>query len=85
MPDPYGPIYDGYNSWENDGDEINGPGANWPISPRLFDTFVALQPFILTEEMLAVFADCPDLVIRHQPDTYTVPAELEEMFIRRSA
>lgn len=71
----------GYNSWENNGDEIDGAGVNEPIWPELFDTFDSLPTMIMTEAMISAFDGCPDftvpcendtLMIRHEPDTLMV-------------
>ena len=54
----------GYNADDNDGDEVNGSGTNWPVWPRLFDTFVAFEVLLITQEMLDFFeTGCPDYVV----------------------
>jgi hypothetical protein len=67
-------LHAGFNSDDIDGDEWNGPGTNWPVQPVLFDTFVGLKPLFITEDMLAAFAECPDLVIACESDTITIAA-----------
>ena len=71
----------GYNSWEINGDEMDGAGVNEPVWPELFDTFESQAVLIITEEMIAAFDGCPDftipcendtLVIRHEPDTLMI-------------
>ena len=52
----------GYNADDNNGDEVDGAGTNWAISPVLFDSFEGLIPIIVTEDMLAAFDECPDYV-----------------------
>jgi hypothetical protein len=70
----------GYNSWENDGDEINGAGVNEPIWPVLFDTFEGLEVLIITEEMLAVFdTACPDYVVPRENMVASIGAEDQHM------
>lgn len=81
LPDLYG--Y--WNSTQFNGDMLNGPGLNWPVSPVLFDTFEPLQPLIVTTEMLDIFTGCADYVVPRQADTYVAPPEFEELVIRRSA
>lgn len=57
------PIFNaGLNSDDYDGDEFNGAGTNWPVSPVYFDSFEALSPVILTKEMLDAFEQCADLI-----------------------
>jgi hypothetical protein len=65
----------GYNSWENDGDEVDGAGVNEPISPDYFDALEPGFPLILSSEMLAVFDGCADLVIACVPDTIVIPRQ----------
>ena len=65
----------GYNSDPNNGDEVDGAGTNWRVSPVLTDVLVAGFPLIITPEMLAVFNECPDLVIDCELDTIVIPAQ----------
>jgi len=63
----------GFNADDNNGDEVDGAGTNWPIWPVLFDTFVGLTPLIVSEEMLEAFDnECAD---------YTLAYDLWEMSI----
>jgi hypothetical protein len=58
------PIFNsGINADDYNGDEYDGAGTNWRISPMLFDSFEPKQPLILTDEMVAVFKACPDLIL----------------------
>lgn len=53
----------GYNSWENDGDEVDGAGVNETIWPTYLNSFVPLQPIIMTDELEDIFEHGdPDLV-----------------------
>jgi len=54
----------GCNSWDINGDDYDGSGVNEPIWPMLFDTFIALRPLIVTEEMLEAFDNlCADYAL----------------------
>lgn len=76
----------GYNSWENNGDEVDGPGANEPIWPMLFDTFFPLGPFILTDEMTSFFdTQCPDYVVPCENNTIVISPEFSVLVIREAA
>lgn len=76
----------GYNSWENDGDEIDGAGVNEPIWPEFYDTVVIYGPIVLTSDMLGLFdTECPDYIPPCQDDTVTLPAEFETLVIGRAA
>jgi hypothetical protein len=67
----------GYNSWEHDGDDINGSGVNEPVWPQLFDTFVALEVLIITEDMMDIFeTGCPDLIIPYDKWEIGLPGEV---------
>jgi len=92
MIDPWLSLYGhpqlpaGYDSWEHNGDEINGAGVNEPVWPYLFDTFVALEVLIINEEMMEIFVTgCPDYVVPGQPNTITFPPEVRTQVIRRRA
>lgn len=64
MPDYAHPdLFAGFNADPINGDVADGPGTNWPVWPVLFDCFIPLQPLIITEEMLAVFDGCADILI----------------------
>ena len=41
----------GYNSWDNNGDEVDGAGVNEPVWPVYFDTFEPLLVLIITPAM----------------------------------
>ena len=66
----------GYDSWEHAGDEINGSGVNEPVWPQLFDTFVALEVLIITEDMMEIFeTGCPDLTLPFDRWEIAMPGE----------
>ena len=76
----------GYNSWENDGDEVNGPGVNEPIWPMLFDTFMPLKVMFITDEMMDIFeTGCPDYIAPCVPNTIVFPTEIRTQIMRRTA
>jgi hypothetical protein len=66
--DPNLPLYGhpilptGFNSWELNGDDWNGPGVNEPVWPLLIDTSEVFPVIVVTPAMLEVFAGCADLV-----------------------
>lgn len=62
----------GFDSSAINLDELNGAGLNWDVMPVRFDTFEALTVLILTEEMLALFDEHPDLVLPCLPDTAVI-------------
>ena len=72
----------GYNSWENNGDEVDGGGVNEAVWPVLFDTFESHPAVIFTEEMVAAFDDCPDFTVPAVRDTIVVPHENETLVVR---
>lgn len=76
---PYLPC--GYNSCDNDGDEIDGAGVNEAVWPVLFDTFLPLMPMIVTTEMMDAFDGCADLVIPGLRNTVVIPAESRTLMI----
>jgi len=65
----------GFNADDNNGDEVDGAGTNWPVWPYLFDSFIPLEVLIITPEMLEVFDGCADYVIPRVATTIPVPAE----------
>ena len=65
----------GYNADDNNGDEVDGAGTNWPIWPYLFDAFIPLEVLIITPEMMDVFDGCPDWVAPSAPNSFVAPAE----------
>lgn len=75
----------GYNADENNGDEVDGAGVNRPVYPELTDFFIGLEPIVLTEDMLAVFAtECPDIVFPMQPDTVVIPPDTATVVVRKA-
>ena len=78
---PYLPT--GYDSADIGGDEVNGPGVNWPIWPELFDTFVSFEAMFITDSMMNFFATgCPDLKIPHDTWEVLLPHEERTQIIR---
>ena len=75
----------GFNADDIDGDDYDGPGTNHRISPMLFDSFESMQVVIITEEMLAVFDGCADLVIPREHMEIEFPCEPREVQVRKSA
>jgi hypothetical protein len=73
IPELVGGCFNGeaLNEWN-----FNGGGNN-PIPVHSFevDFYVNTYPLILTEEMLAVFDECPDLIVPCEDVTTLVPAE----------
>lgn len=66
----------GYNADDNNGDEIDGAGTNWPVWPLLYDTFEARYVLFISDEMMAVFGDtCPDYVVPSVYSLIMVPVE----------
>lgn len=74
----------GYNADDNNGDEVDGAGTNWPILPLLFDSFEAKYVLIVTEEMMAAFGDtCPDYVVPVEYRSLMLPTEDQLVAIGR--
>ena len=71
----------GYNSWENDGDEVDGGGVNEPIWPEYFDAFVGLPVLVLTSVMVDVFNDCPDFTIGAARNVLAVPDDVPVLLV----
>ena len=65
----------GYNSWDINGDELNGSGVNEPMSPTWVDLFIPLDVLIITPEMLDVFEGCADYTVPYAANELSVPAE----------
>jgi hypothetical protein len=63
----------GYNSWEINGDEMDGRGVNEALWPVLFDSYEGLTPIILTDEFTAAFGECPDIVFGCPDNEIVVP------------
>lgn len=76
----------GYNSWENNGDEVDSPGVNEPIWPVYGDTFEALPVLVITPVMLEAFeTECPDLVVPRETDTVVIQPQPDKLIIRKVA
>ena len=75
----------GFNTDDINGDDYDGPGTNWRISPMLFDSFESMQVVIITEEMLLVFEGCADLIIPCEHLEIVFPREPREVQLRKSA
>jgi len=71
----------GYNSWFNNGDEVDGGGVNEAVWPVLFDTFESHPAVIVTEQMLDAFDSCPDVTISCVNDTIALRHEPETVMI----
>jgi len=74
--------------WNSDAwnaDEFNGGGLNVPISPMQFDTFDPFPVFLITPDMMSVFNECADLIVRSEPSVVVVPADDTVLFIRNAA
>lgn len=83
-------LFAGYNTTSINGDEMDGPGKNWiiwPINnwPTVFDSYVGLQPMILTVADLEVFTGCADYVVPCQRWNVTVPYQPNNVQVRRAA
>lgn len=63
----------GYNTTDNDGDMIDGPGVNWDVWPVLLDAAITLTPLVITPDMMAAFDGCPDLVVEDDNFETIVP------------
>lgn len=75
----------GYNADDNNGDEVDGAGTNWPIWPVLFDSFIGLRTIILTEEMMNIFdTTCPDYTVPATYNVITLPVENHEVVARNA-
>lgn len=75
----------GYNADDNDGDEVDGAGTNWPIWPLLFDSFEGLTPLIITDGMLDAFeTTCADYIVPGENNIGYVPVEDQVMFVRNA-
>lgn len=73
----------GYNSWDNNGDEVDGAGVNMAVWPVLFDTFIGLEFVIVTQAMIDMFdEECPDYVVACVNELIMIPAEPETLMIR---
>lgn len=67
-------LFAGYNSWENDGDEVDGPGVNEAQWPAFLDSFIPLRVMVMTADMLAAFtSQCPDFTAPAEPHLYVTP------------
>ena len=75
-------LHCGFNADDNNGDEVDGAGTNWPVWPVLFDTFEGLNPLIITDEMLEFFEGCPDVVIEGEHSIATFPEEWRVMIAK---
>ncbi len=74
----------GYNSTENDGDEIDGAGVNDSIIPVWTDMFVPLTVLVITDDMMAVFDGCADYVVPCQNNVITFRREVRTQVMRQT-
>lgn len=80
------PLPAGYNSWDVNGDGMDGSGVNEPIWPVAFDSFQAMTPLVITDAMLDVFEKtCPDYVVPCQHNTVTFPRGPRELKLKEVA
>lgn len=77
-------LFAGFNADPINRDETDGAGTNAPVWPVLFNTYIGLAPLVITEELLAAFDECEDLVIPAENDTITFPAEVDEVVFRKA-
>ena len=78
-------LFAGFNTAPNNGDEVDGAGVNYPpVSPNWVNTMTEIPILIVTEDLMQVFGECPDLVIPGEVDTIVFPSELETLVIRGS-
>lgn len=76
----------GFNSAENNGDEVDGAGVNDPpISPNWFLSLTTMEVIIITPDMMSVFDGCADFVAKGGPNSVTFPPETRTLVIRRAA
>ena len=76
----------GYNSWEIDGDGVDGSGVNEHVSSVYFVTLTSLDPFLLDEGMIDIFVNgCPDYTVPRDLWLIVFPGEYEELDIRSVA
>jgi hypothetical protein len=75
----------GFNADDLNGDDYDGPGTNWRVSPMLLDSFEAKDVVIITEEMLAIFEGCADYVVARDIWRIGMPREVREIQLRKSA
>lgn len=67
------------------GDCWNGSGVNVPIDDIAFNSYAPQQPMIVTPAMLGIFSDtCPDIPVKHLPNTVTLPQEIRTLVMRGS-
>ena len=73
----------GYNADDNNGDELNGAGTNWPVWPVMFDTFESLNLVVMNDEALDAFETaCPDYIVAGMNNIITWPMQNPEMAAR---
>lgn len=71
----------GFNTDPINVDETNGAGTNWDIWPVLFDSYEGLVPLVITQDMLAAFDECADLVLPAADNVVVFAAEDTVMLI----
>jgi len=74
----------GYDSWENNGDELNGGGVNEPIWPVYFDAFEGLSVLVLTPVLVDSFNDCPDWIIGTAGNVVAIPDDVPVLMIEEA-
>lgn len=74
-------LFAGFNADPINGDEADGAGTNWQVWPVLFDSYDGLEPLIITQEMLAAFDECADLILPAADNVITFPFENNEITI----
>jgi hypothetical protein len=76
----------GYNADDNNGDEVDGAGTNWPIWPAYFVSFQLRNLLILSPDTVSIFeTDCPDYVVPCANNTVTIPREVRAVKFRSAA
>lgn len=71
----------GFNSFEIDGDDMDGSGVNLPIWTLAWDSMAMGTPIALLPGSYEVFDDCPTITIRGENSTIVFPREVRTQLI----
>jgi hypothetical protein len=66
----------GYDSFEINGDDMDGSGVNFPVWTSAWESLTMGTPIALLTDSYEVFADCPTITIRGDNNTIVFPREV---------
>lgn len=71
----------GYDSFEINGDDMDGSGVNFPVWTSAWESLKMGTPITLLAGSYEVFDDCPTVTIRGDNTTIVFPREVRTQLI----